>query len=83
MSVYYDDQKSILKMCMYVRGTLRGGEEWVSGGGSGLVSGVRLGDWGIERVRGGLPLVECARALARLGESDACAGGSGEQDERL
>ena len=59
---------------MCVRGTLWGGEEWVSGEGSGLVSEVRLGDWDIVRVRGGLPLVERARELARLGESEVCGG---------
>ena len=43
-------------------------QEWDSGGGLGLVSS------DIVRVRGGLPLVECVRALARLGVSDVCGG---------
>ena len=60
---------------MSVRGTLRGGEEWDSGGGLGLVSSeAGLEFWDIVRVRGGLPLVECVRALARLGVSDVCGG---------
>ena len=60
---------------MCVRGTLRGGEEWDSGEGLGLVSSeAGLEFWDIVRVRGGLPLVECVRALARLGVSDVCGG---------
>ena len=60
------DESALSKMC--VRGTLRGGEEWFSGEGPGLVSEVGLGDWDIVRVRGGFPFRECARALACLGE---------------